>query len=59
MIRCLKSCRRTRELVRTHIQFESLLRFACIHFFDASHSLNFDHRRRPETLRVAMATAFF
>jgi hypothetical protein len=26
---------------------------------DASHSLNFDQRRRPETLRTAMATAFF
>jgi len=24
-----------------------------------SHSFNFDHRRRPETLRTAMATAFF
>ena len=24
-----------------------------------SHSANFDHRRRPETLRTAMATAFF
>jgi hypothetical protein len=24
-----------------------------------SHSLSFDHRRRPETLRTAMATAFF
>jgi hypothetical protein len=22
------------------------MRFACIHFFDASHSLNFDHRRQ-------------
>jgi hypothetical protein len=28
-------------------------------FFDASHSLNFDQRRRPKTLRTAMATAFF
>ena len=28
-------------------------------FFDASHSLNFDHRRRPEVLRTAMAIAFF
>src|SRR5262249_8488744 len=27
--------------------------------FRASHSLNFDHRRRPEALRTAMATAFF
>ena len=25
----------------------------------ASHSDNFDHLRRPETLRTAMATAFF
>ena len=25
----------------------------------ASHSFNFDHRRRPEALRTAMATAFF
>ena len=24
-----------------------------------SHSASFDHRRRPETLRTAMATAFF
>ena len=24
-----------------------------------SHSANFDHRRRPEALRTAMATAFF
>jgi hypothetical protein len=24
-----------------------------------SHSLSFDQRRRPETLRTAMATAFF
>jgi hypothetical protein len=24
-----------------------------------SHSFNFDHRRRPETLRTAIATAFF
>jgi hypothetical protein len=24
-----------------------------------SHSCNFDHRRRPETFRTAMATAFF
>src|SRR5262249_10183846 len=24
-----------------------------------SHSANFDHRRRPETLRTAMAMAFF
>jgi hypothetical protein len=24
-----------------------------------SHSLSFDHRRRPETLRTAIATAFF
>src|SRR5262249_11996221 len=24
-----------------------------------SHSFNFDHRRRPETLPTAMATAFF
>jgi len=24
-----------------------------------SHSTNFDHRRRPEALRTAMATAFF
>ena len=48
----------------------NLMRFACIHspppsfisvagFFVASHSLNFDHRRRPETFRTAMATAFF
>ena len=27
--------------------------------FGRSHSLSFDHRRRPETLRTAMATAFF
>ena len=26
---------------------------------ERSHSLSFDHRRRPETLRIAMATAFF
>ena len=26
---------------------------------DCSHSRNFDQRRRPETLRTAMATAFF
>src|SRR5438477_284898 len=26
---------------------------------NASHSPSFDHRRRPETLRTAMATAFF
>ena len=25
----------------------------------ANHSFSFDHRRRPETLRTAMATAFF
>ena len=25
----------------------------------ASHSFSFDHRRRPETLRTAIATAFF
>jgi hypothetical protein len=25
----------------------------------ASHLLNFDHRRRPEALRTAIATAFF
>jgi hypothetical protein len=25
----------------------------------ANHSFNFDHRRRPDTLRTAMATAFF
>ena len=25
----------------------------------ASHSFNFDHRRLPDTLRTAMATAFF
>jgi len=25
----------------------------------ASHSFNFDHLRRPDTLRTAMATAFF
>jgi hypothetical protein len=25
----------------------------------ASHSFNFDHRRRPDTLRTAIATAFF
>jgi hypothetical protein len=24
-----------------------------------SHSCSFDHRRRPETFRTAMATAFF
>jgi hypothetical protein len=28
-------------------------------FFDPSHSLNFDQRRRPDTLRTAMTTAFF
>jgi hypothetical protein len=28
-------------------------------YLDANHSLNFDQRRRPETLRTAMATAFF
>jgi hypothetical protein len=27
--------------------------------YAASRSLSFDHRRRPETLRTAMATAFF
>ena len=27
--------------------------------WDVSHSFNFDHRLRPETLRTAMATAFF
>jgi hypothetical protein len=27
--------------------------------FRASHSANLDHRRRPEALRTAMATAFF
>ena len=47
----------------------NVMRFACIHscpstflapiFFYANHSLNFDHRRRPEALRTAMATAFF
>ena len=26
---------------------------------ERSHSPNFDHRRRPETLRTAIATAFF
>jgi len=25
----------------------------------ANHSFNFDHRRRPDTLRTAMAMAFF
>jgi hypothetical protein len=25
----------------------------------ANHSFNFDHRRRPDTLRTAIATAFF
>jgi hypothetical protein len=25
----------------------------------SSHSFSFDHRRRPETLRTAIATAFF
>ena len=29
------------------------------HWCRPSHSLNFDQRRRPETLRTAMATAFF
>jgi hypothetical protein len=35
-------------LVRTHIQLDSLRRYAlCVHwFFDASHSLNFNHRRQ-------------
>ncbi len=28
-------------------------------FGSASHSFNFDHRRRPDTLRTAIATAFF
>ena len=28
-------------------------------FSAPSHSFNFDHRRRPDTLRTAMATAFF
>ena len=27
--------------------------------FGRSHSLSFDHRLRPDTLRTAMATAFF
>ena len=27
--------------------------------FERSHSASFDHRRRPETLRTAMAMAFF
>src|ERR1700738_1812080 len=30
-----------------------------IHLGSASHSWSFDHRRRPEMLRTAIATAFF
>ena len=43
-----------------------LMRFALSHrpfqlqqILAASHSLSFDHRRRPDTLRAAIATAFF
>jgi hypothetical protein len=32
---------------------------ATIGFLVRSHSVSFDHRRRPEALRTAMATAFF
>ena len=31
----------------------------CLRAGAASHSFSFDHRRRPETLRTAIATAFF
>ena len=31
----------------------------CLPAGAASHSFSFDHRRRPETLRTAIATAFF
>jgi hypothetical protein len=33
--------------------------FRVAHRSCANHSFSFDHRRRPETLRTAMATAFF
>ena len=35
------------------------LAFFCLPAGAASHSFSFDHRRRPETLRTAIATAFF
>jgi hypothetical protein len=37
----------------------TLLRSPLTDVFDASHSPSFDQRRRPETLRTAMAMAFF
>ena len=36
--------------------------FCCLQFMNGyvlSHSFSFDRRRRPETLRTAMAAAFF
>src|SRR5438132_13528505 len=33
--------------------------YFCLPAGAASHSFSFDHRRRPETLRTAIATAFF
>jgi hypothetical protein len=65
-------CRTPRVAAGTLIHpniFVAVLRFAVIHRWllflsmsvdwDASHSLSFDQRRRPETLRTAIATALF
>ena len=41
------------------IHCPTLLRSALTDVFGASNSPSFDQRRRPETLRTAMATAFF
>jgi predicted ATPase len=56
-----QACRRTRatgsSMLVQDTAYGTLLREPCAPV--RSRSPNFDHRRRPETLRTAMATAFF
>jgi hypothetical protein len=50
---------RTRDLLLSREKSTNRLALFGLPVGAATHSFSFDHRRRPETLRTAIATAFF